>query len=185
MVKVIGPRDPKVEGAINTTSRSKTWSRGLSPFFLGPVELWGGYVAQNVENAWQFSKVYPHQADSIGPTQEWWRWATAGWADTRAHRYPGGKGAKPLYSYWNYKQLSYVEARKEIYIPLYAKVVQQTEAFRKLKLEYQMSGDLTLWDFDAYDHRALGMSWDDVINDDKRKCGHGFVLGMLLEGHLK
>jgi hypothetical protein len=43
---------------INTTSRSSGWSIGLSPFLLGPVKLYGDYVSQNVENAWQYSKVY-------------------------------------------------------------------------------------------------------------------------------
>ncbi len=35
--------------AINTTSRSKTWNRGLSPFFCGPVDLYSGFVEQVVE----------------------------------------------------------------------------------------------------------------------------------------
>lgn len=185
MVTVIGPRDPKVEGAINTTSRSTGWSRGLSPFIIGPCELYGGHVSKNMENAWQFSKVYAHQADENGPTADWWAWAKAGWADSWAHRYPGGKGAKPLYSYWDGEKLTYVQARRKIYIPLYANAVQKTEAFQQLKAEYEKHGDLTLWDFDAYDHRAKGMGWDDVIDNDKRKCGHGFVLAMLLEGFIK
>lgn len=29
----------------------------LSPFFLGPVSLYDGHVAKNVENAWQYAKV--------------------------------------------------------------------------------------------------------------------------------
>lgn len=31
-------------------------ARRLSPFFLGPVALYDGHVAKNVENAWQYSK---------------------------------------------------------------------------------------------------------------------------------
>jgi hypothetical protein len=46
------------------------------------------------------------------------------------------------------------------------------------------AGDIVLQDFDAYDHRALGYSWDDVINDPDRKMGHGFVLAMMIEGVL-
>jgi hypothetical protein len=44
--------------------------------------------------------------------------------------------------------------------------------------------DLVLVDFDAYDHRALGYSWADVMNDPERKMGHGFVLAMMIEGVL-
>jgi len=35
---------------INTTSRSSNWSRGLSPFFLGPIYLYDGFAS--VESAW-------------------------------------------------------------------------------------------------------------------------------------
>ena len=42
--------------------------------------------------------------------------------------------------------------------------------------------DVVLIDFDAYDHRVLGYSWGDVMNDPDRKMGHGFVLAMMIEG---
>ena len=93
-----------------------------------------------------------------------------------------GKGRKPEYSWWNGKRLSYTEARKEIYIPLYSQSVSQTDAFHELKEVHESEEDIWLWDFDAYDHRALGMSWDDVIDCETRKMGHAFVLAMLLEG---
>ena len=51
---------------VNTTSRSNDWSKGLSPFFLGPVDLYAGLSAKNVENAWQFAKVYPQHVDING-----------------------------------------------------------------------------------------------------------------------
>jgi hypothetical protein len=37
-----------------------------------------------------------------------------------------------------------------------------------------------LRDFDAYDHRSLGYTWGDVMNDPHRKMGHGFVLAMMI-----
>lgn len=68
MIYVIGYRDKTPEGSliINTTSRSKNWSRGLSPFFLNPGNLYGEYSAKNVENAWQYSKVYKEHLDNTG-----------------------------------------------------------------------------------------------------------------------
>lgn len=83
----INSKVPDVAIEVNTTSRSKDWSRGLSPFFVGPVELYDGRVAQNVENAWQFSKVYRkiYSQQHIGPdglpNEDYWKWAEAGWAD--------------------------------------------------------------------------------------------------------
>lgn len=54
MIRVVGPNFKAPDGAtvINTTSRSTAWSSGLSPFFLGPVDLYWGHVAKNVENFW-------------------------------------------------------------------------------------------------------------------------------------
>lgn len=185
MIYLIGPKDKAPAGAtvINTTSRSDNWSKNLSPFFVGPLDLYNGYKALNMENAWQFSKVYYNQVDvNDNPNNLYFEWALKGWGDIRAHRYPAGKGAIPLYSYWDGNKLDYIEARKQIYIPLYAKAVKETYAFEKLK---KMAGDLYLWDFDAYNHKALGLSYDQVINDPSRKMGHAFVLAMLLEGFIQ
>ena len=185
MIRVIGPKDPKNPAAVNTTSRSNTWSHELSPFALGPIPLYGYYVAKNMENAWQYAKVYAQHVGPDGlPNEHYWPWATAGWSSSRADRYPMGKGAKPEYSWWDGAKLTYVEARKKIYAPLYAGAVVKTAAFQKLK-GMADEGDVVLWDFDGYDHRALGMTLRDVINDPMRKCGHAFVLAMLLEGVLE
>jgi hypothetical protein len=188
MIYVIGPYDKAPQGAliINTTSRSDTWSRHLSPFFLGPVDLYDGYVSQNVENAWQFSKVYEYYTDANGnPDERYFNWAKDGWADKRAHRYPMGKGVIPLYSYWDGEKLTYVEARKKIYIPLYSQAVKKTTAFAQLKKMHEEGQDLYLWDFDGYNHKTCSLSYDQVINDPKKKMGHAFVIAMLLEGALE
>lgn len=171
---------------IDTTSRSKNWSRGLSPFFVGPVKLYKEYEAQNVENAWQFCKVYKKHVSSLKgwPSDEYWEWAKKGWADTWAHRYPMGRGAVPKYSYWDGKCLGYIDARKEIYMPLYARAVRETEAYKQLEELNKGEKDLYLADFDAYDYKKLGMSYDNVIHCETRKMGHAFVLAMMLDGKL-
>ena len=181
-VRIIGPGVVRPEGTIDTTSRSRTWSRGLSPFLVGPVELYDGFRSLNVENAWQFTKVYQEHVGPDGnPTPDYWAWAKAGWEDQRAHRYPKGKGRAPMFSWWDGKPLGYVEARKTIYIPLYARAVAATQAFHILLDEYRRRDSLTLWDFDGYDHRALGMTYRDAVNHPTRKMGHAFILGYLLE----
>lgn len=189
MVKLIGPRDKdhlnqiKMEGltVINTTSRSNGWSRGLSPFFAGPVKLYGGYSARNVENAWQYSKVYSEHINQSGnPTDEYWTWANQGWNKSKADRYPMGKGRIPEYSYWDGEKLNYVEARKKIYVPLYIKAVAPSPAFKTLKKLYKEKRKIYLWDFDGYDYLAMNKSLRDVINDPIHKTGHAFILAMLL-----
>lgn len=184
MITILGPgyKEPEGVEVINTTSRSTTWSRGLSPFFLGPIKLYSKYRSINMENAWQYSKVYEYYLeddDTVG--DRYFKWAQEGWNSIRAHRYPMGRDAKPLYSYWDGEKLSYIEARKKIYIPLYAEAVQKTYAFQQLKKKHEAGEDLYLWDFDGYNHRNLGMSYEDVINDPNKKMGHAFAIAMLLE----
>jgi hypothetical protein len=172
--------------SVNTTSKSDHWSRDLSPFFLGPVDLYCGLSSKNMENGWQFAKVYPEHVDKNGdPNQDYWLWATKGWDDSFAHRYPMGKGRKPLYSFWNKEKLGYIEARKQIYMPLYAKAVAVTKGFAKLKEIYQGEKDIYLRDYDGYNHKKLEMSYQDVINCESRKMGHAFVLAMMLENYIE
>ena len=186
-VRVMGPKDNKDisrDGIlVYTVSHFDSWSRGLSPFFIGPCKLYGGYIAQRMENAWQFCKVYECHADfGENPTEEYWRWARQGWADNWAHRHPMGKGAVPLYSLWNGEYLNYIEARKKIYAPLYARAVKKTMAYHKLKELYETSGrTIYLWDFDGYNNKALGMSLVDVLNCPDKTMGHAFVLARMLE----
>ncbi len=109
-----GPDEPN-KTVINTTSRSTTWSKGLSPFFCGPCDLYDIYNSKNVENAWQYAKVYAQHVDADqNPTESYFLWAQGGWNKKIADRYPMGKGAKPLYSYWNGEKLPYIDARKKI-----------------------------------------------------------------------
>lgn len=175
---------------INTTSRSKMeWSRALSPFFLGPVRVPGNglTIAQNVENGWQYSKCYKDQWDeeSQQPLADWYEWRNTGFDKKSADRYPKGKGVKPVCSWTSLDgKLGYIQARKRLYIPMYADCVVKTDAYQALKRIYKKYGEIYLWDFDAYDHHALGMSWQDVIECETKTMGHAFVLGMLLDGFL-
>jgi hypothetical protein len=167
---------------IDTTSSSNDWRRDLSPFFLGPCQLYGGYTAQNMENAWQYAKVYTQHIQNGEPTKDYWKWATKGWADPTARRYPMGRGAIPEYSLWDGQKLGYIEARKIIYGPLYAEAVQQTAGWQQLVHLYNTSQELYLRDWDGWSMSKHGMSsLSDVLNNSRRKMGHAFVLKMLLE----
>jgi len=183
ILKVIGPRDKFYGEYINTTSHSTNWSKELSPFYLGPIDLYSNYKALNMENAWQFSKVYKEHVDlAQNIIHEYYDWAIKGWNSKFAYRYPMGKGTIPLYSLWNNEKLDYIEARKKIYLPLYARAVVKTKAFSILKDKYDNDEDIVLWDFDGYDHGKLNMTIDDVLNCQSKKMGHAFVLYMLLSG---
>ena len=181
-VRVCGPRERHVKDYILTVSRAAGWQRGLSPFFLGPCPLYDIWVSRNMENGWQYSKVYQKYADDKGdPTEDYFVWAQYGWNKRTADRYPMGKGAKPLYSYWDGQKLGYIDARKKIYCPLYATAVESTDAYKTLRELYDTGKELWLWDYDGYDHVALGMSYNDVLHCETRKMGHAFVLAMMLD----
>jgi len=192
VVRVVGPNEIKLKNVaskekesacfINVTSRSTNkWCHDLSPFYLGPCELYDGIFAKNMENAWQYSKVYKNQVDNDrNPNDVWHSWSTEGWNKQKADRWPMGKDAIPLYSYWGGQKLDYVTARKKIYCPLYAESVVKTEGYKKLKNLYETEPYLYIWDFDGYDYLKMGRTLDDVLNDPKKKMGHGFVLAMLL-----
>jgi hypothetical protein len=188
-VRVMGPSSsrslPRDACVINTTSRSsESWSRALSPFFLGPIAFDDGRVAKRMENAWQFSKVYPGHVDADGhPNDIWRRWSAAGFASDRAERYPMGRGAKPLYLWTGSERLDYIEARREVYFPLYRDAVGAGNAFVRLVELAKEHRSLYLWDFDGYDHDASGMRLSSVIANPTRPMGHAFVLkAMLLYG---
>ena len=168
---------------IDTTSRSNSWTRGLSPFIIQAGHLYGNFYAHNVENGWQYTKTYTNMVDeNQNPNQKYWDWAQKGWADKRAQRYPMGKDAKPLYSYWDGEKLGYIEARKKIYVPLYSRgVVKQTAFQRLLELYRTETRDIYLIDFDGYNHKELNMKLIDILNEPNRKMGHAFVIYALLQ----
>lgn len=183
-VKVLRLWDPKPEGfkVITTVSKSATGAeRGLSPFVLGPCPLYGRYVSRNMENAWQYAKVYKEHLNARGGVgKQYWPWAKEGWGNERAVRYPMGKGRRPEFSLWDGEHLTYVEARKAVYGPLYAEAVLRTDSWRWLRRTYKQEKDIVLLDYDAYDHEKLGMTLTDVLNNPDKKMGHAFVLAMLL-----
>lgn len=166
---------------IDTTSRSRNWSRWLSPFLVGSVNLYSGYTSLNMENAWQYSKVYKiHLGKDGEPSEEYFKWAQNGWNKNFADRYPMGKNSIPEYSYWDGNHHGYIDARKNIYIPCYKNSVYKTDAFSKLKELTTYGKDIYLKDFDGYNHISLGMTLDKVIENPNKKMGHAFVLAMML-----
>jgi hypothetical protein len=183
----IDPSDDKL--IINACSNGSGWEKDLSPFIIGPCQLYevtprdfGFFTSRNMENAWQYSKLYAVHADKDGnPTEAHWQWAIEGWNNPRAVRYPMGRGAKPLCSLWDGKKYGYVDARRVIYGPLYRDAVSKTEGFKKLKELYEsFKGTIYIRDFDGYDEVEKGVTLDQVILNPKKKMGHAFVLKMLL-----
>jgi hypothetical protein len=49
---------------------------------------------------------------------------------------------------------------------------------------YSAGEEIWLWDFDGYNHKQIGMSYEEVINSQERKMGHAFIIAMSLENQL-
>lgn len=191
MLYVCGPkkedRAPKGALILNVTSQSDSPTlRKFSPFFLGPVTVPDFGLCHNLENAWQYSKVYPEHVDDAGELRdEWFAWSARGFRNKQAVRYPMGKGAIPHYSFWDNKFLPYVPARKEIYLKNYAWLVQMLPEFFELK-EFIAAAhtDVYLWDFDGNNHIPKGISFADIVEDESRPMGHSNVLHAVLTGEI-
>lgn len=92
---------------IDTTSNSGKYS-DLSPFKLGPCETYvPAFYSRNFENLWQYSKVYKECLNGDGKIdwERWTAWRNFGWMNSKAIRYPMGKGVKPLFSYWKFLEV--------------------------------------------------------------------------------
>jgi hypothetical protein len=113
------------------------------------------------------------------PSDKYFLWAEKGWQQTWAERHPIGKEI-PLYSWWAEQKLDYIQARKKIYLPLYAAAVSNTKAFWALQEYCKLKEEVTLLDFDGYNFEKAGMTIEDVVNNPEKRMGHAFVLWLLL-----
>jgi hypothetical protein len=172
---------------INTTSSGEEGEDHFSPLYLGPCRLYGAYTAKKMERAWQHSKVYPQHVGTDGnPTPEYFQWAASGWASEFAERYPMTKEADgtEAFHWWDGQRLDKIQARKRIYVPLYAEQVVELRNFKILKSlweeEIRPTAESTLYlmDYDAYEYGTMSLS--EVLNNPAESMGHGVVLAMLL-----
>ena len=206
------------------------FNKDISPFFLGGFKTSDGLTARVFEHFWQASKVFPCHFDkvtnSLKPEYFAWRkkWfemekVTDKSASRRPHSLLGYKDGDCLFSvrYVNgvWERMNYVEARKKMYIPEYAKLVVKTESFKWMKRLYDEGKKIALIDFDGYnyyyDHAKEKLynsyitkckknnaepvhtledflnlkTMQDVIDCGFTPAGHGFIIKMLLEGSLE
>ncbi len=166
---------------INVTSRSTDGGEIFSPFRLGGVRSLNGY-AKNVENYWQFSKVYPEHLDSNGNIKsEYFTWRDNGFKDSYAHRYPMGKGAIPLFHLNGTDRLEYQDAKKKIYGEIYLNAVRADKkclSFLKHEIQNAIDGkyNLAFKDFDvSIDIWNRYDNIDDIIYSNN-KTGHGYFV---------
>lgn len=184
-----------------------------------------------MENLWQFSKVYEEvpaskqyysrydntviwnwpaekHFDKDKYTDEYIAWRTEGMNAEYPIRYPVGMKHrhKCLFSLsvrkGKEKRLNYIEARKEIYLYLYSKLVKRQKQFQQLKEKLEKGKKLLIIEVDGPHEESLGYykekynvkdnfiendtilvnkkNMNIMLNDEKHSFGHGYCLAITL-----
>lgn len=153
----------------------------LSPMKLGTING----EALNLENWWQFSKVYPFEADEQGsPSPLYFENRKRGFSDPIPHRHKydrkilasHGNVNKPLYSLFGDKRYSYVQARY-FYCHNYEVMAKKEESFYHLQDLLQQGYNLQICGYDGYEVKE-----DLYLHylDESKPFGHELVLYTLL-----
>ena len=181
-------------GSMNILSKNPhVYAKELSPLLIGPAK---GVI--RFENLWQYTKVYPqlgHWNDRKQcPTKKWEEWKNTGFSRLTSR----GKGIrtppeifklkkstpqwKPLCSWWEGRHLTYIQARKRIYVPEYLKLIRDSRAMKALKKKNNTEC-LMILDLDApsLEWYPTGMRVTEetirkALNDPTYPFGHGYVI---------
>jgi len=171
-IKIIGPGSRREPTVIDVSVRARGWANGLAPSHCGPVALYGGHSSSNVENAYQFCKVLPEFIKEGSVLPAYFKWAKKGWSYKRLAKVEGGE-----FILWDGKRYSAVEARTQVYIPLYRDTVKNSRAWAALKTAYAQNPNLVLWDSAVKaDNRTVRQAIEDIDSP----LSHGYILAMML-----
>ncbi len=196
----------------------------LSPYVLKNAR------GEIMENIWHARKVWPrvpamrakksqwskeiiwehpaetHVDDKNEPLPAYFKWSAKLLANPHAVRYPAGRkdARNTLYSLVDGKKLSYVEARKQVYLPEYVALAKGQPEFDKLRNRLAEGENLLIVEVDgpvqeslAYYKDKYGVPDDWIegnsieategnmkimLNDEKHPFGHGYCLASGLQG---
>lgn len=205
------------------------FAREISPFYIGPLTSTDGVKAEIFEIFWQCGKVYPCHDDNGKPNSEYFQWRNYFYSQKECTKDLMRHTCKSIgyehkdacyFAYFDknkkdYISLDYVEARKKVYFPEYAKLIYNTKFFQYLKSLVDSGKKIALVDFDACNYNepcAMKKEYVAYINRCKKdkvsptlteanflnisslkelvntpfmKVGHGCVIKALLQGDIK
>lgn len=184
-----------------------------------------------LENIWQFSKVYKkvpattqyysrynktitwkypeekHIDDNGQILPAYWQWRNKGMSNLYAIRYPVGihHMHECLYAIKDdniENKLDYIEARKQIYVPIYCELAKKESLFSQLQNRLESGENLLIIEVDGPHQESLEYYMNEydvnesfiendtmlatdenlmiMLNDDKHAFGHGYCLAMAL-----
>jgi len=105
---------------------------------------------------------------------------------TCAIRYPRGRAARAVAHHWGEDggRLSYVEARKRIYIPCHLEMLQKPDRAAVISRLRDLASDrpVYVWDPDSYDITQFGMSDPaEAIECIQKPFAHAFVVVLAVQ----
>lgn len=223
--------DERIIIDVTSRNRNRDFARQVSPFFVGPVTGSDGATAENLEIFWQVGKVFPHHDSEGKPSEEYFNYRRMMYKkhpeefQKTLMRHPyrefGYEPEEMLYwPWWNketgeYEHLSYLEGRKKVYIPEYAKLVAHTSALQEMKKLLDEGKKIAILDFDGFNYycedamkvryRAYVLrckklktpvllkekdftnikDMKSAVNFADTPVGHAFVIKSLLQGDLE
>lgn len=228
--KRIVPEYPNFKPVVVHTEKWKGTKKAPGYPSLSPYVL-KNKKGEIMENIWHAQKVWPnvpniktpksqfdrttiwehpeeiHVDENKEPNEKYWKWREKLLKNQHPVRYPAShKNRKnALYSLKEKgdKKLSYVEARKEIYIPEYVKLVREQKDYKDLKKRLESGENLLIVEVDGptqesmpyyqkkykvsddwiKDHsiKATKENIDIMLNDERHSFGHGYCLAMALQ----
>jgi exodeoxyribonuclease-3 len=200
---VSGDKDASMEGfkTIDVTSGSmnklgKVLAKTLSPLLLGPYTDKDGLKANIFENYWQYGKLWPtanhiKKGTDCEPTKAWYEFRKTGYASTKGKRrpLPVKEYGYSTCAFYNNKSYGYLDSRKEIYVPVYKKLIEKLPIIKELRKLLESGQNVMIVDGDGppkskYPNglELTQKNWDKMINNAKYPFGHGYVVAGLLSG---
>ena len=181
---------------VDVTSRNKNFEfiKQISPMYVGPVFTGEGYDAKIFELFWQCSKVYPCHEFFGEPNEDYFAWRKKMFAmancrkDIMRHPYKelGYKASDCEFAVkynietHSYDKLNYIEARKQLYVAEFAKLIAYSKTMAYLQSLVDNGNKLALLNFDTTNF-GDDVDIQKVLNDPNTKFGHGYVIKMLLD----
>lgn len=188
-----GFKNIDVTAGSNNKLGGKLVKEDLSPLLIGPVTDKDGRKCLIFENFWQ-ARCYTkagHVKDGQ-VTKEWEKFCDKQFKMEKGKRRPFAKAlgyGAPDFAIYNGKKYDYITSRKEIYVPIYAELVKNTDAIKEMKKMLESGENIMILDGDGPPKslypEGLEMTqkvWDGMIKNPQFPFGHGYVVAGLLAG---
>ena len=164
---------------VSTRTTGKT--RELSSIEMGPIN---SPSAPNLYTLWNMCKIKERAINGDGKIIKNFQ-NIRFYKSDNTYRYEW----KTLFYYWQGKELNEIEARREIFCPLYVDFARKTKSFRNIKKLLKAGYNVQLIGYDSVPYSSaydpVGQILKDIFNEPSKPFTNVHVLaGMLTKNHV-